>query len=140
MPCQVDPESCALRGNRAPAQAGNACNQPRETLSGTSPAAQLCSAPAEVEAKEDEKDEEDERQLEEGDLDSCEIEGLVQCHDENPVQKFVGVCNKHKEALDACFRREKQLKRAANFEKSKLEKERLRERRQIDAALLRGEN
>lgn len=42
-----------------------------------------------------------------------EILGLKQCHAENPVAKFWGVCNDAKFALDECFRREKVIKRWA---------------------------
>ncbi|EIE23130.1 hypothetical protein COCSUDRAFT_15576 [Coccomyxa subellipsoidea C-169] len=40
-----------------------------------------------------------------------EIEALVGCHSEHALAKFVGKCNQHKWDLDACFRREKALKR-----------------------------
>ena len=42
---------------------------------------------------------------------SQEIEALVTCHSEHAVAKFLGKCNQQKWDLDACFRREKALKR-----------------------------
>ena len=39
------------------------------------------------------------------------IEALTQCHDDNPLTKFVGVCNGQKVALDQCFREEARLPR-----------------------------
>lgn len=40
-----------------------------------------------------------------------EAAALVACHADHPVAKFWGVCNDAKHALDACFRREKAVKR-----------------------------
>ena len=43
-----------------------------------------------------------------------QIEELEQCHADNPVAKFVGVCNEKKYALDRCFREQKELRRLKN--------------------------
>ena len=47
---------------------------------------------------------------------SCQsvIDALRECHEGNPRMKFLGSCNAEKAALDACFKREKQERRAAN--------------------------
>mmetsp|Transcript_560 Transcript_560/g.1247 ORF Transcript_560/g.1247 Transcript_560/m.1247 type:complete len:83 (-) Transcript_560:1037-1285(-) len=57
-----------------------------------------------------------------------QIEALLQCHKDYPVSKFWGVCTDVKVALDKCFREEKTLRRAANMQKAKAERERLRKR------------
>ena len=44
-----------------------------------------------------------------------EILALKGCHSTHPVSKFWGVCNDAKYALDACFRREKLIKRCVNW-------------------------
>ena len=49
---------------------------------------------------------------------------------ENPLRKFVGVCNEAKRSLDACFRREKEFKRKVNFAKAEEERKRLQKRRE----------
>jgi hypothetical protein len=54
--------------------------------------------------------------------------GLQQCHSDNPVAKFWGVCNGAKLALDECFRREKTIKRDLNRAKARAEQDRLRQR------------
>ena len=42
------------------------------------------------------------------------IDALRMCHEGNPRMKFLGSCNTEKAALDACFKQEKQDRRAAN--------------------------
>jgi COX assembly protein 2 len=44
---------------------------------------------------------------------------LIQCHQEHPVQKFFGACNEYKNAMDSCFKSEKEKKRAANAQVAK---------------------
>lgn len=58
----------------------------------------------------------------------AEIAELLGCHTDRPLAKFAGVCNAHKDALDACFRREKAVKRRVNYEKAKVEQARLRDK------------
>lgn len=43
------------------------------------------------------------------------INALNQCHADNPIAKFWGVCNNQKIALDKCFRQEKRINRYASF-------------------------
>lgn len=43
-----------------------------------------------------------------------QIESLIKCHEDNPIAKFWGVCNKQKWALDLCLREQKNIKRLAN--------------------------
>lgn len=40
-----------------------------------------------------------------------EIEALISCHTEHALAKFIGKCNQQKWDLDACFKREKAIKR-----------------------------
>jgi len=47
------------------------------------------------------------------------IKLLKECHDENTFGKFFGKCNQFKAELDACFRQEKEVKRAANLKKAR---------------------
>lgn len=47
-----------------------------------------------------------------------QIKALVTCHEQNKVLKFLGVCNTPKAELDACFRREKQARRAINAQRA----------------------
>jgi COX assembly protein 2 len=57
------------------------------------------------------------------------IDDLTQCHRENPIAKFWGVCNEQKWALDLCLREQKNLKRLKN-KIANLEREERRQRRQ----------
>jgi COX assembly protein 2 len=43
-----------------------------------------------------------------------EVEELVRCHAEKPVQKFFGACNDAKHWLDTCFREEKKMRKSLN--------------------------
>ena len=63
-----------------------------------------------------------------------EAAALTSCHADHPVAKFWGVCNDAKHALDACFRREKAVKRAANAARARREQERLLARKEAAAA------
>jgi COX assembly mitochondrial protein 2 len=60
----------------------------------------------------------------------CEetIRALSSCHADNPLRKFIGACNGAKAALDRCLADEYLVRRELNAEKSKVKKERLRER------------
>ncbi|XP_010908063.1 uncharacterized protein [Elaeis guineensis] len=69
------------------------------------------------------------------------IEQFQKCHIDHPIAKFFGQCTELKIKLDRCFREEvgflpfpsattKALKRKANFEKSKILKERIQAQRQ----------
>ncbi|KAF7141145.1 hypothetical protein RHSIM_Rhsim06G0200500 [Rhododendron simsii] len=53
------------------------------------------------------------------------IEQFQKCHVGHPVAKFFGECTGLKIKIDLCFRREKALKRKANFQESKKLEERL---------------
>ncbi|KAL9678340.1 hypothetical protein QQ045_016184 [Rhodiola kirilowii] len=53
------------------------------------------------------------------------IELFQKCHADHPLGKFFGQCTDLKIQLDRCFRQEKAVKRKANFEESKKQKERL---------------
>mmetsp|Transcript_7909 Transcript_7909/g.29271 ORF Transcript_7909/g.29271 Transcript_7909/m.29271 type:complete len:83 (+) Transcript_7909:80-328(+) len=55
---------------------------------------------------------------------SCaeQIRALQRCHERAPLGRFVGACNAHKRALDACFRAEKVARRAANKQTADLHK------------------
>ena len=55
------------------------------------------------------------------------IEALKHCHATNPWRKFLGACNAKKHTLDACFRQEKELKRAVNQERARRDKARFLE-------------
>ncbi|CAI9763309.1 unnamed protein product [Fraxinus pennsylvanica] len=61
------------------------------------------------------------------------IELFQKCHTEHPIGKFFGNCTDLKIKLDKCFRREKAVKRKANFEQSKKLKERLQAYRKENA-------
>ena len=52
---------------------------------------------------------------------NCEdiVKALVACHEENKWGKFLGSCNDVKAQLDACFKSEKEEKRAANLKKAR---------------------
>mmetsp|Transcript_5666 Transcript_5666/g.14472 ORF Transcript_5666/g.14472 Transcript_5666/m.14472 type:complete len:84 (-) Transcript_5666:624-875(-) len=56
------------------------------------------------------------------------IEALINCHADNPVAKFWGVCNDVKVDLVKCFAEEKVIKRGENLKKARAEQERLRQR------------
>jgi COX assembly mitochondrial protein 2 len=60
----------------------------------------------------------------------CEaaIRALSDCHSDNPFKKFLGACNNMKTALDRCLADEYLVRRELNAEKSRAEKERLKER------------
>ncbi|KAH7522810.1 hypothetical protein JRO89_XSUnG0103700 [Xanthoceras sorbifolium] len=53
------------------------------------------------------------------------IEEFQKCHLDHPIGKFFGDCTQLKIKLDRCFRKEKAVKRKANFEQSKKMRERL---------------
>ncbi|XP_008788332.2 COX assembly mitochondrial protein 2 homolog [Phoenix dactylifera] len=57
------------------------------------------------------------------------IEEFQKCHTDHPIAKFFGQCTELKIKLDRCFREEKALKRKANFERSKILKERIQAHR-----------
>ena len=61
---------------------------------------------------------------------SCQdvIVALKLCHEENSFQKFFGVCNVQKKALDVCFLQEKKDKRAANAAKARASRARFEQR------------
>lgn len=56
------------------------------------------------------------------------IQALEDCHQANPLKKFIGSCNDFKTALDQCLRDEFLVKRELNAQQSKAEKDRLKER------------
>lgn len=56
------------------------------------------------------------------------IGALSSCHSAHPLRKFVGVCNGAKAVLDKCLADEYLVRRELNADKSRAEKERLRER------------
>lgn len=62
------------------------------------------------------------------------FENFKKCHEDHPMQIFFGACNDLKSQLDKYFRKEKQVKRKANFEASKLFKEKPRASRAAKAA------
>lgn len=72
-----------------------------------------------------------------------EIAALLQCHEENPLAKFVGVCGTAKAALDKCFKKEKEKKRDANFRHAKASdayvRQKMRERHERAAAAQQAE-
>mmetsp|Transcript_39346 Transcript_39346/g.66070 ORF Transcript_39346/g.66070 Transcript_39346/m.66070 type:complete len:84 (+) Transcript_39346:72-323(+) len=53
------------------------------------------------------------------------INALKNCHIENKLSKFWGACNDHKDALDLCFKAEKNKKRSINLAKAREEQARL---------------
>lgn len=59
----------------------------------------------------------------------CEeaIRALSNCHADNRFKKFLGACNNVKAALDRCLADEYLVRRELNAEKSRAEKERLKE-------------
>lgn len=67
----------------------------------------------------------------------CEsvIRILSECHADNPFRKFLGACNGAKAALDRCLADEYLVRRELNAEKSRAEKQRLRERLQSNDML-----
>lgn len=56
------------------------------------------------------------------------IEALKECHKQNPIAKFWGVCNEQKWALDRCLREEKKIKIQQNKLKKLQREEKKRER------------
>ncbi|CAL8465390.1 g4926 [Coccomyxa elongata] len=68
-----------------------------------------------------------------------EIEALISCHTEHALAKFIGKCNQQKWDLDACFKREKAIKRALNFAKAKEEQARFHRALKIDQQLQQQE-
>ncbi|KAK4008288.1 hypothetical protein OUZ56_013432 [Daphnia magna] len=55
---------------------------------------------------------------------------LLACHKENPVGRFVGFCNKQDALMVACLKREREINRSLNAEKSKLKREEVQRRLQ----------
>ncbi|KAF4322589.1 hypothetical protein BBO99_00003792 [Phytophthora kernoviae] len=68
----------------------------------------------------------------------AEIQALLECHNENPYAKFLGVCGDVKTALDKCFKAEKIKIRSANFARAKASdayvRQKMQERRDRVAA------
>jgi COX assembly protein 2 len=51
------------------------------------------------------------------------VDELMACHENNPYMKFFGECNDAKAALDLCFKQEKEVKRKANAEKARAQRD-----------------
>jgi COX assembly protein 2 len=51
------------------------------------------------------------------------VDDMLACHENNPFAKWVGACNDAKAALDVCFKQEKEVKRKANADKARAERD-----------------
>ena len=69
-----------------------------------------------------------------------QVKQLVSCHENNPFKKYFGACNDHKAALDWCFRKEKQNKRAKNLAKSQKFNEKWEKVKQLREQQKEGSN
>lgn len=56
------------------------------------------------------------------------IKLLQECHSEHPFRKFIGICNKIDAQMVRCLKEERIARSKANREKSRLMKEKIREK------------